>query len=87
MSLILTRMAGRQNLQSTLAGSRYRLLEASFFQALLHVTGLKRINHFVQLAFHEKVEVEQSHADSMIGNPILREIVGSDFFFAATRAN
>ncbi len=38
-----------------------------------------------QLAFHYVTEVVQRQADAVIGNAILREIVGADFFRAVTR--
>ena len=49
---------------------------------LLHIGRLKRANHLAQIAFHHAVEIVEREADAVIGDPVLRKIVGPNFFLA-----
>src|SRR6202008_3720985 len=64
-----------------------RRLKPSLLEALLHVAGLKRGDHPVELTLHEEVQIKQSQSDSMISDPVLREIVSPDFFLSAARSD
>ena len=58
-----------------------------FFQSLLHIRRLQGVNHFIEIAFHDAVEIVERQADAVIGDPVLRKIVGANFFFAPAGAD
>ena len=54
---------------------------------LLHIGSLKRADHLAQIAFHHPVEIVEGQADAVIGDPVLRKVVGADFFLASARTD
>ena len=54
-----------------------------FLQPLLEIGVLEGRNHFVQVAFHDAVEIVEGQADPMIGDAVLRKVIGANLFFAA----
>ena len=53
----------------------------------MEVAGEEAIGHFVDFAFHEAGEVVEGALDAVIGDAVLRIVVGADFFFASTGAD
>ncbi len=45
------------------------------------------MDHFAQVAFHHAVEIIQRQPDPMIGDAVLRKVVGANFFFATAGAD
>ena len=41
----------------------------------------------LQVAFHDAIEIVERQTDPMIGDAVLRKIVGPDFFFAPAGAD
>lgn len=37
------------------------------------------VDHFLEVAVHEAVDVEDVHADAVVGDAVLDEVVGADF--------
>ena len=50
------------------------------FQLFGLVVGDERVNDGLQAALHHEVELVQSEADAMVGDSILRKVVGADLF-------
>src|SRR5947209_7708342 len=61
--------------------------DRGFLQSFLKIGGLKRTDHFRQVAFHEAIKIIERESDTVIGDAVLSVIVGPDFFFAATGPN
>src|SRR5262245_43975642 len=61
--------------------------QGGILESLLEIGVLEGQDHFVQVAFHHAVEIIKGQADAVISDPVLRKIVGSDFFFAPSGAN
>ena len=59
------------------------LCGGGFFQTLRHIRRLQGVNHLFEIAFHDAVEIIERQTDAVIGDAVLRKIVGADFFFAA----
>jgi hypothetical protein len=55
-----------------------RLLRHLPFQAQFHVLIVKRAEQGVEVAFHDGVEPVKGQFDSVVGDAILREIIGPD---------
>src|SRR5260221_341964 len=62
-------------------------LQPCLLEALLHITGLERGLHLIEAPLHEQIEIEQRQTNSMIGDPILWEIVGANLFSASARSD
>src|SRR4030095_8169961 len=54
------------------------------FQAFCDIGGLQRVDQFVEIAVNHAIEVMKRQADAMVGHAVLREIIGTDFFFTST---
>ena len=53
--------------------------ENSLFQAFRILRDLQRVNHLVNVAVHERLQVEHGQANTVIGDAALGIIIGSDF--------
>src|SRR5690606_14347989 len=51
------------------------------------VIGDQRIDQFIQIAFHDPVELVERQVDTVIGNATLREIIGADTLGTIARTN
>src|ERR1700734_1834970 len=60
---------------------------ALLFQLLALIVVGERREQRVQPAFHYQIELVQGQADAMIGDAILREVVGADFFATIARTH
>lgn len=58
-------------------------MQACFGKSLMEITGEQAVCHFVDLAFHESGQVVERALDAVVGDTVLRVVVGSDFFFAS----
>ena len=56
-----------------------------FFQLLRLKVGNQGVDHGLQPAIHDVVQLMQAESDAMVGQPILREIVRPDFFASIAR--
>src|SRR5215831_11780054 len=58
----------------------------AFFGLLFQFLGLvmsgKRVDDLIQFAVHDEIQLVQGQADAMIGDAILRKVVGADLFAA-----
>src|ERR1700693_2714225 len=58
--------------------------QSGFFEPLLHIACLQRVDHLVKLALHKKIQIVESQTDSMIGDAILWKIIGPDLFLSSS---
>ena len=56
--------------------------EAGFGEAVFHIALLEGGNHFVEVALDDAVEIVKGQSDAVVGDAVLREVVGADFFLA-----
>src|SRR3984893_10940287 len=63
------------------------LLQTRVFQALFHVAHLQGVDHFIQLALHEKVQIVQCQTNPMVGHAVLRKVIRANLLFAAAGSN
>jgi hypothetical protein len=50
------------------------------------VIGNQRVDQFVQIAFHDPVELVKREINAVIGDAALREVIGTDSLGAVARA-
>ncbi len=63
------------------------LREAGFGEAVFHIALLQSADHFVEVALDHVVEVVKGKADAVVGDAVLREVLGADFFLASGTSN
>src|SRR5215475_6202731 len=59
---------------------RASLSEGQLLEPLLEIGMLQGTDHLVQLALHHPVEIVKSEPNPMIGNSVLRIIIGPNLF-------
>lgn len=69
------------------AGGGGASTQAGFGEALFEVGGEELVEHVVDPAFDEGFEAVEGEVDAVVGDAVLGEVVGADFFFAAAAAD
>ncbi len=75
----------RRVLKCRCADSPAELIQPCFGEAFLQITGEEGLEDLLDAAFHELIQVVECQFDAVIGDAVLRIVVGADFFLRDPR--